>query len=85
MIEILEDELKVLRCLVHEETLETIIAETGLQPKVARDIVRTLWHYRYLTAVTAEGKQLMMADADKLFVTRFRLTAKGFGELGLKT
>lgn len=81
MLEIGADELKVLGCMIHAESMETIIQETGFQSKVALDIVRSLVHYRYLKAVDANGKGLNMFSPDKLRHVRFMLTAKGFEAL----
>ncbi len=77
MIEILEDEKKVLGCLLHPERLKTIQEETGLQPKVVLDIVRSLWHYRFIKAVDGKGKEVMMVDIDLLHRASFTMTAKG--------
>lgn len=77
MMEILEAEKKVLSCLIHPENLAAIISDTQLPPKVARDIVRTLWHYRYIKAVDANGKEVLLVDADQLHKARFTMTAKG--------
>lgn len=84
MIEILEDEKKVLGCLVHAENLQTVVSETGLSPKVARDILRTLWHYRYIKAVDSKGKEVLLVDADLLHKAGFILTARGFEALEVR-
>lgn len=77
MIEILEDEKKVLGCLMHAEKLKTIIEETGLPSKVVLDIVRSLWHYRFIKAVDSIGKEVSMVDIDLLHRANFTMTAKG--------
>ena len=81
MIEILADDLSVLNCLVHAESIKMVQAETGLSAKVVLDIIRTLWHHRYIKAVDANEKEVLMVDVDLLKKARFRLTAKGFEEL----
>ncbi len=81
MLEIREDELKVMNCLLHPESMETVVAETKFHPKVALDIVRTLVHYRYVKAQDVTGKSLTMFSPDKLALVRFVLTAKGLKEI----
>ncbi len=77
MIEILEAERKILSCLLHAELISSVISETGIPAKVARDIIRNLWHYRFIKAVDANGKELLLVDADQLHKARFTMTAKG--------
>ncbi|MEY4002415.1 MAG: hypothetical protein EBV15_09885 [Bacteroidetes bacterium] len=81
MLEIGDDELKVLNCLLHPESMETVVSETKFHPKVALDIVRTLVHYRYVKAQDVSGKSLAMFSPDKLTLVRFVLTAKGLKEI----
>lgn len=84
MLEIGEDELKVMNCLLHPESIETVVSETKFHPKVALDIVRTLVHYRYVKAQDVNGKSLTMFSPDKLALVRFVLTAKGLKEISTK-
>ena len=81
MLEIGDDELKVMNCLLHPESMETVVSETKFHPKVALDIVRTLVHYRYVKAQDVSGKSLTMFSPDKLTLVRFVLTAKGLKEI----
>ncbi|MBL7812611.1 MAG: hypothetical protein JNL57_10350 [Bacteroidetes bacterium] len=80
-MEILSDERKVLALLIHAESMDTIIRETGLQAKVALDIVRNLVHYGYVKLTDTEGKPVSMFSPDKLKAVRFMLSAKGFDVL----
>lgn len=81
MFEIGPDELKVMNCMVHAESLETVVTETKFPPKVVLDIIRHLVHYRYLKPVDSEGKTLAMFSPDKMKKIRFMLTAKGVDAL----
>ncbi|MBS3915894.1 MAG: hypothetical protein KG003_15465 [Bacteroidetes bacterium] len=81
MYEIKADELKVLKCMVHAETLDSVITETGLSGNVVIDIVKHLRHYRYVKPVDENGREVSMFEADKIRRVRFILTAKGFTEL----
>jgi hypothetical protein len=81
MYEIHADELKVLNCLIHAEEVNTIITETKLPTKVVIDIVRHLFHYRYIKAVDDSGKEMAMFEIDRIKLVRFILSAKGFVEL----
>jgi hypothetical protein len=85
MLEIGDDERKVMNCLLHPEPMEVIIAETQFQAKVALDIVRTLVHYRYVKVQDAQGKNLSMFSPDNLNIVRFVLTAKGIKEIASKS
>ncbi|MBM3399779.1 MAG: hypothetical protein FJY15_04355 [Bacteroidetes bacterium] len=84
MFEIGIDELKVMNCLFHPESMETVVTETKFHPKVALDIVRTLVHYRFVKAQDVTGKTLTMFSPDKLALVRFVLTAKGLKEISPK-
>jgi len=81
MIEIGDDERKVLLCLIHAETPITVMEDTGIQINVTVDIIRQLHHYRYIKAIGKDDKVLSSFDIDKIRKTRFQLTAKGFDEI----
>ncbi len=81
MLEILQDELKVLACLIHPETPQTVTDETQLPSFVVKDILKTLHHHRYIKAVNGPLRNLSMFDADGFVSTRFQLTAKGLEAL----
>lgn len=76
-MEIFESDLKVMSCLLHPESFETIVLETTLSPKVALDIVRNLFHYRYIKVQHKDGTPLQMFSPDEMRDVRFVLTAKG--------
>jgi hypothetical protein len=77
MIEILEAEKKVLSCLIHPELIQTVVEETGISAKVVKDIIRNLWHYRFIKAVDKNNREILLVDADLLHKARFTMTAKG--------
>ena len=72
-----DHELKVMNCLLHPESLETAVNESGLPHKVVLDIIRNLVHYRFVKPTDSEGKVISMFSPDKLRAVRFVLTAKG--------
>jgi hypothetical protein len=74
-------ELQVMGCLVHADTPETVISETGIAQKVVLDIFKYLHHYRYIKVVDEYGKSKAMFEADGLIQTHFILTAKGLSEI----
>lgn len=76
-MEILEQEWKVLNTLFHPELFETVVKETGLPVAVARDILLTLVHYRYVFVENHKGKRLRIFDKDALEEVRFSMTSKG--------
>ena len=81
MFEVGVHELKVMNCLLHPESLDTVVSETGYASKVVLDVIRNLVHYRYLKPVDPEGRSMTMFSPDKLRQVRFMLTAKGLKEL----
>jgi hypothetical protein len=84
MFEIGEHELKVMNCLLHPESIETAVTESGLPQKVVLDIIRNLVHYRYIKPTDADGKVVNMFSPDKLRAVRFVLSAKGISALNPK-
>jgi hypothetical protein len=80
-MEILSDEKKVLSCLIHPETPQTVAEETKLSAFVVRDIVRNLHHHRYIKSINGPNRNLSMFDADAFATTKFQLTAKGLQAL----
>lgn len=81
MLEILEDERKVLSCLIHPETPQTVTDETQIPSFIVKDILKTLHHHRFIKTVNGPLKNLSMFDADGFNSTRFQLTAKGIEAL----
>jgi mannitol-1-phosphate/altronate dehydrogenase len=81
MLEINQDELRVLACLIHAEWVEAVITETGLQEMVVIDIVKHLRHYRYVKPVDDSGREIAMFEADKIRKVKFILTSKGYSVL----
>ena len=81
MFEIGPDELNILGRLIHAETAANIIEEAGLPEKVAIDIIRQLFHYRYIKSLNALNQRQTSFDVDGIKKTRFQLTAKGFEAL----
>ncbi len=81
MFEIGTTEIQVMGCLVHADTPETVISETGIAQKVVLDIFKYLHHYRYIKVVDEYGKSKAMFEADGLLHTYFMLTAKGLAEI----
>lgn len=76
-MEILSDEWKVLNTLFHPELFETVVVETSLPVAVAKDILLTLVHHRYVFVETESGKRLRIFDKDLLYEVKFSLTSKG--------
>jgi hypothetical protein len=81
MFEIKADELRILNRLVHAEDVESVIADTGIPAKVVIDIVRHLFHFRYIKAVNDDGRELGMFEIDGIRKVKFMLTSKGFLEI----
>jgi cell division FtsZ-interacting protein ZapD len=81
MFEIGDDERKVLLCLIHAETPLTVVEDTSLAVNVVIDIIRQLHHYRYIKAIGSNNQVMGNFDVDKIRITRFQLTAKGFNEI----
>lgn len=81
MFEIKSDELRVMGCLIHAETVETVIRETGIQSRVVIDIIRHLFHYRYIKPVSDTGKGMAMFEIDTILNVRFILSSKGYSVL----
>lgn len=71
------DDLKVMNSLIHPDTVATIMSETSLSRKVCIDIVRNLFHYRYIKPVNNENKTITSFDVDNIDKVKFILTGKG--------
>lgn len=81
MFEIGEDELLILNLLIHAESAENIIQESGLPLKVGIDIIRQLFHYGYIKSINSSNQRQNSFDVDGIKKTRFQLTAKGLDTL----
>lgn len=76
-----KEEWQVLGCLIHAETVETVVRETGLPVKVVIDIVRNLFHYRFIKPVNDKGREVPMFEIDAILDVRFMLSSKGYSAL----
>ena len=81
MFEIGPDEIQILEKLIHVEKAGTIIEESNLSTKVAIDIIRQLFHYRYIKSLNRNMQTQTSFDVDGIKNTYFQITAKGFQEL----
>ena len=83
-MDLLSEDLAVIKCLIHPESFEAVQQETGFAEKVVLDILRTLVHYRYARVVHQNGKPMKMFSPDDLVHVRFVLTAKGLDAISAK-
>jgi hypothetical protein len=81
MLEIGNDEIQVMNRLIHAEKVEHLIEEISLSQHVIIDIIKQLFHHRYIKAVDAHNSQKLSINVDQIRQTSFQLTAKGFNEL----
>lgn len=81
MIEIGKDELLVMNCLIHVETLQQVVEEVKLSQPIVVDIIKQLLHHRYVKALDLSNNQRLTFNVDKILQTHFQLTAKGYEEL----
>ena len=81
MLEIGDDEIQVMNRLIHAEKVQHLVEEISFPQPVVIDIVRQLFHYRYIKAVDAKNAQRLTINVDEILQTSFQLTAKGFNEL----
>ena len=68
-----KDDLDVLSCFLHAETLASAVEDTELDLFVIKDIIYQLFHHRYLKNV--EGNILF--HKDEIDSIQFIITAKG--------
>jgi len=81
MLEIGDDEIQVMNRLIHAEKVQHLVEEISFPQPVVIDIVRQLFHHRYIKAVDARNTQRLTINVDEILQTSFQLTAKGFNEL----
>jgi hypothetical protein len=81
MLEIGNDEILVMNRLIHAEKVQYLVEEISLPRNVLIDIIRQLFHHRFIKAVDSKNVQRLTINVDEILQTTFQLTAKGFHEL----
>ncbi len=81
MLEIGNDEILVMNRLIHAEKVQHLVEEIPLSQPVIIDIVRQLFHHRFIKAMDAKNTQRLTINIDEILQASFQLTAKGFQEL----
>lgn len=81
--EIGKDEMAILNCLIHPESLDVLFREVELSEAVIRDVLLNLIHHNYVYVLSEDGKKIKIFDKDRLFEVRFGMTAKGLNAWSL--
>lgn len=81
MLEIGDDEIQIMNRLIHAEKVQYLVEEISIPQPVLIDIIRQLFHYRFIKAVDSKNAQRLTINVDEILQTTFQLTAKGFQEV----
>ena len=65
MLEIGDDEIQVMNRLIHAEKVQHLVEEISFPQPVVIDIVRQLFHHRYIKAVDARNTQRLTINLDQ--------------------
>jgi hypothetical protein len=69
MLEIGNDEILVMNRLIHAEKVQYLVEEISLPRNVLIDIIRQLFHHRFIKAIDSKNVQRLTINVDEILQT----------------